>query len=253
MAPPSRFSFALASALLTASAKTSGTAGSSGTPPYTVTLGEEPVCLSDINDARAAAGLEHFATPSDGDGKGMWPQITNTEANDKSWYPVCEALIKADGKEQRSESDAVNSFKTGTYAYMALPTADADCATAVEHWKAAFSNFTTTPPSKTQGSELYSKQQNISFVAMYNPTTSATADCRVVTCAKAATSRSQTESKTGHALLCTTTPDAFTDGTTPPFTEDQWSKITASLTGSSSVVAPSLLVFAAAAFGLAAL
>ncbi|CDJ28020.1 SAG family member [Eimeria mitis] len=145
---------------------------------------------------------------------------------------------------------------------MALESEKPDCAAAVSHWKDAVSNFTTIPPAKNDEAKLYDKQQNISFVAMYNPQENAAADCRVVTCTRSAAPQSPGEGgvgglstgegKTGYALLCMTTPEALT-AEAAPFNEEQWKKIKASITGSASAVAPSLLAVAIAAVGLVAL
>ncbi|CDJ45675.1 SAG family member [Eimeria brunetti] len=225
-------------------------------PSFAVSA-ESGACLTEINEAREAAGLPKFATATDGESQKL-PGGDNT--GEKPWDPVCKALIaEEDPKPAAKVSGAGNEFKTGTYAFMALNSEKADCAAAVDHWKAAFSNFTSIPPAKTEKETIYDTQQNISFVAMYNPSDGATADCQVVTCTKSTTPAPHgrtlraAEGDKGYALLCMTTPDALASTTKPPFTEDQWSKIKTSLTGSASIVAPSLLAFAAVALGLAAL
>ncbi|CDJ45678.1 SAG family member [Eimeria brunetti] len=265
MAPLKFLPLACASALLVAQANTRGATGVNvrtsnpgETVTYTVSLGEPPVCLTEINEAREAAGLPKFLEATD-EATQKLPGHENTQ---KIWDPVCKALIVEEDAGQGGESKAAAStFQSGTYAFMALTSDQPDCTAAVDHWKAAFSNFTSIPPSKTEGEKThYDKQQNISFVAMYNPSNDAAADCRVVTCTQTPGGAGRggklardTEHKTGHALLCMTTPDAFKEKGTAPFTEDQWSKIKASLTGSASAVAPSLLAFAAMALGWAAL
>ncbi|CDJ45679.1 SAG family member [Eimeria brunetti] len=219
--------------------------------------GESPACLTEINEAREAAGLPNFVEASDKEEQ----QLPGQANEGKIWDPVCKALIEEDEASEVGESKGRgSSFQTGTYAFMALSSKEPDCAAAVDHWKAALSNFTSIPPAKTDEEILYKKQQNISFVAMYNPSNNASADCRVVTCTQAPSARGvaaklqrDTEQKTGHALLCITSPDAFKDNKTAPLTEDQWSKIKTSLTGSASAVAPSLLAVAAVALGLATL
>ncbi|CDJ45674.1 SAG family member [Eimeria brunetti] len=264
MAPLRFLSLACASALLVAQANTQGAKGlgtrggsSGGTVTYGVTLGDPAVCFAEINEAREAAGLQSFVKATKEDQQ--LPGTTND--NGKPWDEVCKALIEEEEPSVNEKSAPTGTaFKTGTYAFMALSSNEAHCAAAVDHWKAAFSSFTSVPPAKTQEESLYEKQQNISFVAMYNPSNGAAADCRVVTCTKTTAPASPNRSlsraegeKNGYALLCMTTPDAFTNETTPPFTEDQWSKIKTSLTGSASGVAPSLLAFVAVALGLAAL
>ncbi|CDJ34860.1 SAG family member [Eimeria mitis] len=280
MAALKLFSLASASAFLMANAvhqtakQTSLTAQGSS-PTYTVKLGmtantcsdvcivrfsaeDANVCLEEMNASREAAGLKHFVKESS---EQPWPELTVQERQQQSnpaWDPVCKALI-GEEEEQVEESTSAKGFKTGTYAYMALESATADCAAAVKHWKDAVSNFTTIPPANNNDTDLYKKQQNISFVALYNPQENAAADCQVVTCTQTAAAgnpevqdANTDGGKTGYALLCMTTPEALTKEA-EPFNEEQWKKIKASITGSASAVAPSLLAVAIAAVGLLAL
>ncbi|CDJ45683.1 SAG family member [Eimeria brunetti] len=223
-----------------------------------VFTGSKAVCLDEVNDARGAAGFANFTTASEEVLK--WPQTSESTAlqSGDPWLPVCEALVPKDEASTETRGGSTAAFVSGTYAFMALNSDQPECSAAVDHWKEAFSNFTSIPPSKTDGGNLYDKRQNISFVAMYNPIDGAAADCRVVTCtlkasAAGRTLRSDAEGKKGYALLCMTVPDAFKDGKTSPFTEDEWSKIKKALTGSASAVGPSLLAIAAVALGLVAL
>ncbi|CDJ28559.1 SAG family member [Eimeria mitis] len=222
--------------------------------------GEKHVCLEEINAAREAAGLEHFKEESAA--SLTWPPVTLTQKtqHNTAWDPVCKALTTEESADVAKSGNG-NDFQAGTYAYMALESDEPDCAAAVKHWKDAVNNFTTIPPAKNEQTqkEIYSKQQNISFVAMYNPQQNAVADCRVVTCTQttapnlpAVDTLNADKGKTGHALLCMTTPEALT-ATAEPFNEEQWKKIKASITGSASAVAPSLLAVAIAALGLLAL
>ncbi|CDJ34726.1 SAG family member [Eimeria mitis] len=262
MAALKLFSLASASAFLMANAvhqtakQTSLTAQGSS-PTYTVDLEDANVCLEEINTARQAAGLERFKEPS---GDLTWPQtsVAKVEQPSTAWNPVCEALIAEDAEEEASNTDG-NEFTSGTYAFMALESETPDCAAAVSHWKDAVNNFTAIPPAKNNETKLYEKQQNVSLIALYNPSDDAAADCRVVTCtlptgSQPSTSnmRSAEKEKKGYALLCMTTPDAL-KGEDAPFDEEQWKKIKASITGSASAVAPSLLAVAIAAVGLVAL
>ncbi|CDJ27944.1 SAG family member [Eimeria mitis] len=209
---------------------------------YTVNLGETAACLAEINEAREAAGLAHFKVATEEDHLLPKTKAEEGDEHNTAWNPVCEALIEADSGEIE-KSGGENGFKSGTYAYMELESEKPDCAAAVKHWKDAVSNFTTIPPAKDDQTTLYNTQQNISFVALYNPQENAVADCRVVTCTQTPAPdppthefRNAGEGKTGYALL-----------------EEQWKKIKASITGSASAVAPSLLAVAIAAVGLLAL
>ncbi|CDJ28016.1 SAG family member [Eimeria mitis] len=265
MAALKLFSLASASAFLMANAvhqtaKQTSLTPSPASPTYTVDLDDTTVCLDEMNAAREAAGLKHFLTESE---QLTWPELKvqqREKQNNPAWDTVCKALI-AEETEQLENSPDENGFKSGTYAFMALESETPDCAAAVSHWKDAASNFTTIPPAKNDEGKLYDKQQNISFVALYNPQENAAADCRVVTCTLPAAStstpetvnfRSTEKDKHGYALLCMTTPEALKDDEAP-FTEEQWKKIKASITGSASAVAPSLLAVAIAALGLVAL
>ncbi|CDJ36212.1 SAG family member [Eimeria mitis] len=264
MAALKLFSLASASVLVMANAvhqnaKQSPLTTRAGAATYTVTLGSAPVCLDEINNAREAAGLAHFKEATKEE-----HQLPNAEAQEvgspqtSAWKPVCDALI-AEEAEEPEEVPEANGFKSGTYAFMALESGTPDCAAAVKHWKDAASNFTTIPPAKNNELKLYDKQQNVSFIALYNPSNDAAADCRVVTCTLPATSdqstfniRNAAQDKKGYALLCMTTPEALKDDEAP-FTEEQWNKIKTSLTGSASAVAPSLLAVTIAALGLVTL
>ncbi|CDJ27942.1 SAG family member [Eimeria mitis] len=262
MAALKLFSLASASAFVLANAvhqtaKQTSLTPQGTSPTYTVKLGNSGVCLDEMNAAREAAGLEHFEAPAE---ELTWPQTSaeKTRQPSTAWNRVCKALIAEDSEEGDVGAYA-NEFQSGTYAFMALESETPDCAAAVKHWKDAASNFTTIPPSKKQEPTLYDKQQNVSLIALYNPSENAAADCRVVTCtlpADQALSRSNIRSaeqdKHGYALLCMTTPDAL-EGDDAPFDEDQWNKIKASITGSASAVAPSLLALAIAVVGLVAL
>ncbi|CDJ32927.1 SAG family member [Eimeria mitis] len=244
-------------------AKQTSLTAEGSSPTYTVDLGisantwDDHVCLDEINAAREAAGLEHFKKDSSAGLEWPPPTVESSQHN-TAWNPVCEALTAEDA-EQVGKSVDQNGFKSGTYAYMELESATPDCAAAVSHWKDAVNNFTTIPPANKEQTTIYKTQQNISFVAMYNPQENAAADCRVVTCTRSAAPQapgvgalSTDDGKTGYALLCMTTPEALT-ADAEPFNEDQWKKIKASITGSASAVAPSLLAVAIAAVGLVAL
>ncbi|CDJ45681.1 SAG family member [Eimeria brunetti] len=263
MAPLKFLSLSCASALLVAQANTQGAkglstrSGSEQTVTYSVSLGSPAACLTEINEAREAAGLPNLVEASAAEQK--LPE--NNEAEAKPWDKVCKSLIaEEDGSPVEKAAGTVDTFQSGTYAFMAMSSKEADCAAAVDHWKAAFRNFTSIPPAKTGETTIYDKQQNISFVAMYNPIKDAAADCRVVTCTRKTSApghnsnlRSDGQQKEGYALLCMTTPETLKDDGDAPFTEDQWNKIKTSLTDSASAVAPSLVAFAAVALGLAAL
>ncbi|CDJ62575.1 SAG family member [Eimeria necatrix] len=225
-------------------------------PTYTATLGTSAKCLSEVNSAREAAGLPSFTDAPEG--KKLIAPKSNLD-EDEEWKKVCMHLIPTEQTEAVAAANSENPFKDGTYAFKSLTAAEPNCKETVDHWKAAFKSFTGLPPSKTQGANLYKNQDNVSFVALYNPSSDATADCRVVTCTKTTAGGTVLESDSdqspeyGYALICKTMPSAFADEDSAPFTQDQWDKVVSSLTGSASTAIPGFCAFFIAVFSLIAL
>ncbi|CDJ36559.1 SAG family member [Eimeria mitis] len=234
---------------------------------YAVKLGEDGTCLSEINAARKKAGFNDFVIPQAGTKDKRLPDKEKPDAdkyNEWVWKPVCAALIKEEAGEGRAD-EVSNTFGSGTYAYHAVDDAGApNCTAVVDHWKKAYSNFSGMPPSRKDGDTVYSNQDNVSLVAMYNPSDDATADCRIVTCTKTtktstttperqADQEVETETKEGSALICMTTPDVLpAKNGTAPFTEEQWGRIVNAIENSASALLPGLLSLAAVALGLVA-
>lgn len=141
---------------------------------------------------------------------------------------LSSSFTQSEETEGAAKSSSANPFEDGTYGFKRLADAEPNCKEAVDYWNAAFKNFTGLPPSKTEGTDLYKKQDNVSFVALYNPSSNATADCRVVTCTQTTTSGSlpatatsggeSGTTKNGYALICKTMPTAFANDTSAPFT-----------------------------------
>ena len=141
--------------------------------------------------------------------------------------PCCFQPDEA-GETGRSQSKHLK-FNSGTYAFMVLPSASPDCSATVDQWKAAYKNFDGPPPANCS-TPAYDNQDNISFLALYNPSTSATADCRVVTCVElhnqpivnfntqTIENNLEPTGNQGHALICMTTPDVLEAHRTQPFT-----------------------------------
>ncbi|CDJ45661.1 SAG family member [Eimeria brunetti] len=201
---------------------------------YKVELGSGEVCLSEINTARVNAGFKEF----------------------KAAQNSAETSEKGEAEETRK---ALENFVSGTYAFKNVEGGKPNCTEVVNVWKAAYTNFNGTPPPKGKNESLYRVPENVSFVAMYNPSADATASCRVVTCTKTVSNgptrsaevRGQTSrtdgTTTGSALMCLTTPDIlFTNAEIAPFTEDQWAQIVTAFEGSASTALPTLLGLAAA-------
>ncbi|CDJ36648.1 LOW QUALITY PROTEIN: SAG family member [Eimeria mitis] len=195
---------------------------------------------------------------------------------------VCTALK---GDEVSAQGSATLA---GTYAYAVQEGASADCEAAVEHWKAAFSNFNglppRLPPQYTEDTEPYDNPQNISFISLFNPSENPKVDCAYFTCpAKKAGKQQQdvvpplkepeeveeddpessndvespnpgggSESITDKevkALVCVTTPDALKKESAP-YTQAQWDQITAGLNKNAAPALPTFLGFAATAAGI---
>ncbi|CDJ62581.1 SAG family member [Eimeria necatrix] len=252
----------LSTLFLVLSGSTEGSPPAAGpTIKYTASLGGDVECLSEVNAAREAAGLPSFTTASDGN-ELTAPGGTDLEEGSE-WKKVCTHLIPTEATEAIAGSTTANPFQDGTYAFKSLTAAKPDCKETVDYWKAAYKNFTGLPPSKAEDENLYKNQDNVSFVALYNPSTGATADCRVVTCTQTTTTSTddETESsyaagntaKSGYALICKTMPAAFGTGSSAPFTQEQWDGIVSSLTGSASIAVPSFVALAIVTFGITTL
>ncbi|CDJ40607.1 SAG family member [Eimeria tenella] len=238
----------LSASLLVLSASRWGS--SQETPPtikYTASRGGSVKCLSEINAVREAAGLPNFGEAS-GDGQLSDPG-TSELGKDTEWRKLCEYLIPTQTEPVEAAS-AAKPFEQGTYAFKSLTTAEPNCKETVDYWKSAFKNFSGLPPSKSQAGQLYNSQENVSFVALYNPASDATADCRVITCTKTTTpgesvvsSDPQGSKENGYAIICKTIPTPFTSNDSAPFTQDQWDGIASSLTGSAAIAFPGFGVF----------
>ncbi|CDJ40603.1 SAG family member (sag6) [Eimeria tenella] len=219
---------------------------SAPTIKYTASLGGGAKCLSEVNAARGAAGLKNFAEATN-DKKLSAP--SDDLENDTEWKKVCEHLIPTQ-KEPVEATSGTNPFEKGTYAFKSLTTAEPNCKEIVNYWKAAFKNFTGLPPSESQAGDLYKSYNNVSFVALYNTSSNATADCQVVTCTKTTTPGDSSirdspsgSQEYGYAMICKTMPAAFADKNSAPFTQDQWDRIISSLTGSASAAIPGFGAF----------
>ncbi|CDJ64349.1 Surface antigen 2, related [Eimeria necatrix] len=194
------------------------------TVTYTATTSGSAQCLDEVNAVREVAGLSNFTQASEPNTlptPGTGDLQENTE-----WRKLWQYLTPTQTTKAPSNSEAENPFKDGTYAFKSLTDAQPKCKDTVDSWKGAFKNFTGLPPSKSEANGLYDKQDNASFVALYNPSSSATVDCRVVTCTKKtstaadelAKAEGDATSEYGYALICKTMPDALADENSAPFT-----------------------------------
>ncbi|CDJ40597.1 SAG family member [Eimeria tenella] len=232
---------------------------SQATVKYTAKLAASVQCLNEINTVQEAARLSHFTQATEK------TQLTAPDSNDlvgnSEWRKICEHLMATQEANYQVVTEVENPFKDGTYAFKSLTDAQPSCNETLDYWKAAFKNFTILSLSKSQANGLYDKQDNGSFVALYNPSSTATAECRIVTCTKTTSStvnqriESEAEVTTeyGYALICKTMPAALADENSAPFTQQQWDGIISSLTGSASVAVPELVGIFIVALGMVTL
>ncbi|CDJ41995.1 SAG family member [Eimeria tenella] len=221
-------------------------------------------CLTEMNEARAAAGLAGFEKAAK-EGQ-VLPEYSTEErqivASDL-WNEICQNLVGEESKPKETLK------LVGTPAHYL---GEKNCEAAVEYWNEGFSLFKNEiPPAYTASSsrDVYNDKA-VSFVALYSPKESPVASCAFVTCTTpganatappaqpedpdSGPSRSlQEESKITTAVMCLINPEAL-DPNEAPFTEDEWKKIVRAL-GSSGIspVTPSLtlgVILATFAYGL---
>ncbi|CDJ32937.1 SAG family member [Eimeria mitis] len=240
-------------------------------------------CSASMNEARKLVGFAEFTVGETTEEKLPIDSVSKTAGATPATYveSVCTALKASEA------SPAKSGALDGTYAYVVQEGASADCEAAVDHWKAALSNFKGLPPQYTEDTELYKAPQNVSFISLFNPKENPKVDCAYFTCpAKENTPKPQntdvgagtgdgaekdppqddgdeddegdpdaggesetTTDKEVKALLCITTPNALTQGAAP-YTQAQWDQITAGLNKSAAHALPISLGFAAAAVGV---
>ncbi|CDJ57955.1 SAG family member [Eimeria maxima] len=222
-------------------------------PTYRVTLGEEGECLQEIDTARQAAGLAKFIQPTADEATKRLPLETVSNA----WDPLCKDLLNPTGTKALSRED-IQDFQDGTYAFEILTSGTVDCKATVDLWKGAFKNFSGLPPANTDAATVYQDKLNVSFVALYNPSTGATADCRLVTCTeipalqKSATGDGESN-RQAFIFVCMTFPDVLERDQKAPFTQEEWDRISAAITGSAAVAFPSFIVIAMTVLSIAML
>ncbi|CDJ36866.1 SAG family member [Eimeria mitis] len=205
-------------------------------------------CSASMNEARKLVGFAEFTEGQTAEEKLPIDPISKTAGATGATYveSVCSALKASEA------SPAKSGALDGTYAYVVQEGDIADCEAAVDHWKAALSNFKGLPPQYTGDTELYKDPQNVSFISLFNPKESPKVDCAYFTCpAKeskperkdtgvvgdsendgvekpplndgngdeeepgAGEGDETTTDKEVKALLCITTPNALTQGAAP--------------------------------------
>ncbi|CDJ35460.1 SAG family member [Eimeria mitis] len=222
--------------------------GGSTTTTYSVELGAEGACLSDINGLREKGGLSKFVQPTEA-GK----QLPSPENSDNKWDAFCQDVLRAgkQGLKASLPSDDDGS-SSAMYGMMVISSSKVDCSAVVDRWKDAYKSFSGFPPAPDQASGLYDNSDTVMFTALFNPSSGATADCRVATCTETVTTTVPSEQpkkteKKGYAFLCVTTPNVLAEKGTPPFTKEQWEKIASIFKASAPAVLPSVsfVIFAA--------
>ncbi|KAL8451283.1 hypothetical protein Emed_002084 [Eimeria media] len=209
-------------------------ASQSTDPELTLTSGNE--CLTDMNAARDAAGLKALTQ------KTMEDIFPEQYGENNIWKVVCDNVLK-------ETAFAPADFKTakGTYAFYNFSSETGDkCKAAVKNWQSAFKQFEESPPVSEDVDYVGMGGEALSFLALYNPQNDAQAECKVAVCKEAQKTResgAEGSTKQGSALLCVTSPNAFSKR--PVFTQDQWDKIAKAFSSSASAAAPSTLALAA--------
>ncbi|KAL8448010.1 hypothetical protein Emag_004124 [Eimeria magna] len=210
-------------------------AASQATGEYSLSSAAQ--CLSNMNEARQAAGLPNLTE------KSLFPTSPERIA---LLTGVCHYMLQEyfDG-EPGTEIE-------GTPALFQFDgQASPDCGAAVKNWQDALRFFEARPPVNNDVSYSVMHPQALSFVALYNPSQGVQGDCQVLVCTTK-TAQLQMPSrqtlpaedleeqpqnaepekegeresppsgagdnagKTASALLCLTSPDAF--GNNPLFT-----------------------------------
>ncbi|CDJ51398.1 SAG family member [Eimeria brunetti] len=205
----------------------------------------------------------------------------------KAYHILCVRCLLHNEQDGVPVPAAKSANVDGTYAYAVQDEASADCEAAVEHWKAAFSNFSGLPPTYTESTDLYKNNQNISFISLFNPKESPKVDCAYFICPAKKTPPDTSDpadegeedvdgdgdggtppktelggkasqnlegrnaastDKEVKALLCFTTPKALNAGSAP-YTQTQWDQIVTGLNKNAATGVPTFLGFAAAAVG----
>ncbi|KAL8452792.1 hypothetical protein Emag_002165 [Eimeria magna] len=177
-------------------------------------------CLSSINPYREAAGLTGFKQED----------ILPLPKNEATLSGDEEATVSSKFLASTARENSAPAEGEATYAVHTQTGTAASCPAAVEYWKGAVKNFDSLPPEYDSKEDIYNDRRNVSFVALFNPKPDATVDCVYVTCPKKAESGS----------------DASGD------VEDEFKKITDSLTNSASVAVSGALAFSAVSFGMLA-
>ncbi|KAL8450475.1 hypothetical protein Emed_002563 [Eimeria media] len=188
-------------------------------------------CLTNVNEARQAAGLPKAEK------KSLLPSPPTPSALLKA---ACYYMLK-----EYPDGEIEGEVKVTPALFPLEGQANPDCSAAVKNWQGGYQFFETHPPVNENVFYSGFDPQALAFVALYNPSNGIQGDCQVVVCSKkpaqqqnpskqALPQEEQDEqsqspepekegngesppsggkdnatSKTASALLCVTSPDAF--------------------------------------------
>ncbi|KAL8453393.1 hypothetical protein Emed_000892 [Eimeria media] len=205
-------------------------------PPTVSRTGKRVNCREAFNAARTKVNFPAFKEPGE---KAKLPILDSTnDSSSTSPEPGPSAAARAQTSGGSPDPDAKAKevdFVNAVCDAIETETETEACDAAVAYWKEAVKNFPSLPPSYSKGKELYAKDQNVSFVGLFNPNPQPTVDCAVITCSlntdsnNAKTlngndlsgtvpgSEGENKKKTVYSLVCLSTPQALEE-TKEPFT-----------------------------------
>ncbi|CDJ45671.1 SAG family member [Eimeria brunetti] len=219
---------------------------------YSAEFGQDGACLPDVNGLREKVGLTKLVQATEPAKK-----LPPFEPGENKWDDFCKDVLRGGGKGSKGTvSGSDDGRASAMYAMMVLTSAAVDCTAFVGRVKSAYKGFSGFPPAPGQNTALYENPDVLFFTAALNPSEGANADCRVVTCTETTVtppSGGQKKERKGYAMLCMTTPNVLSDGSSPPYTKEQWEKIASVLKASAPAVAPSMFFVLLAAIGWALL
>lgn len=202
-------------------------------------------CLKEMNDARRLAGLVDF-------NDGSASEETSVPIKDQNFVDsAClDAATLLSSLPLFPPKGSYAGRKYAVYAFAARKGSELDCAAAVNYWKSVFSNISSggLPPPFSIRERFYQSPDNLSFLALFNPSGNPTIDCASITCPlkdyeAAEAQQAKQETKTsppfinGYGISCFTSPDPYTEDK-PPYTQQQWEKITQALKSTGEGSAP---------------
>ncbi|KAL8450471.1 hypothetical protein Emed_002559 [Eimeria media] len=200
-----------------------------------------------MDEARQAADLPKLTKQS------LFPAVQEQDDQNTYLKSICDTLLG----EQATDAKAGETSKGTLATYRLADNTNPDCTAAVKDWQGGFSIFEENPPVEADtGNYSNLDEKARSFVALYNPSDpSIKGDCQKIVCQQTTTNKQKetvqnnnATDKTASALVCLTSPDAFTKN--PLYSQQQWEKIAKALTNSTSIAMPTSLALAAVLTGV---